>query len=188
MTNDKTEDCPRTAEEVATRIIALQCVIAAAHGVPKSDVIEWLNKEELTAELTPKEKAYLFADDSTATETARMTWFAEAEMLLLWAVQLVDTLEEPGKLCDTGKIIEVMPGLFESTKAFIGSATLRSEDEIEKLYEKTYDIHCEIGKAKRDGHLDNMMWNKDVVFFRHYALNWLTGYCCQEWDEVTPDI
>ena len=26
-----------------------------------------------------------------------------------------------------------------------------------------------------------------VVYERHYALNWLIGYCDQSWDEVTTD-
>jgi hypothetical protein len=26
-----------------------------------------------------------------------------------------------------------------------------------------------------------------VLYERHYALNWLIGYCDQEWDEVTTD-
>ena len=40
-------DTPRTAREIARRAIALHCTIAAAHGVSKEDLIEWLKDERL---------------------------------------------------------------------------------------------------------------------------------------------
>jgi hypothetical protein len=30
-------------------------------------------------------------------------------------------------------------------------------------------------------------YNAGVVQERHYALNWLIGYCGQDWDDITTD-
>ena len=50
-----------------------------------------------------------------------------------------------------------------------------------------YRMHWALRQAQIEGEAPpaGMVW--DVVFERHYALNWLIGYMDQPWDEVSTD-
>ena len=186
VNDDADFDKPRTAQEIARRVIALHCVIAAAHGVSKDDITEWLKEEQLWNELTPRELAFMTQDEHPKQEVIWMTWLVEAQVALLWSIRKLDELPPPMRKCDTSLVIAAMPGLFETTSPFIESAVLRSVEEMEREEETIYDIHCRVNQATREGE-EIRGYDKDVVFFRHYGLSWVTGYCGQAWDEVTPD-
>lgn len=87
--------------------------------------------------------------------------------------------------CNTTPLVDAMPELFSSTSDFIESAILRSKVEIEEEYERIYDIHWKVRNAKRTG--VPIEYDGGVVQERHYAMNWITGYCGQAWDEITTD-
>ena len=178
-------DTLRTADEVARRSLALYSAVAAAHGVSRYDLAEWLKREGLWGELSPYELRFLTDPQAVEKERMRMTWFAEALYILLWSIGKIKDLPPPSK-CDTDLIINAMP-LWGATAGFIQSAALKTA-EVRNTAEAIYDIRVDIRKAQRlrgpllSGH------DPDVAFFRHYALNWLIGYCGQSWDEITPDI
>jgi hypothetical protein len=180
-------DTPRTAHEIARRAIVLHCAIAAAHGVSKDDLTEWLQEERLWNEVTPRELTFFTQDRNPRKEVIRMTWLVEAQVALLWSVGKLVALPQPTGKCDTGLVIAAIPGLFESTSHFIESAVLRGREEIEQEEANIYDIHCRVDQATRKGEEIPDGYDKAVVFFRHYGLCWVRGYCGQSWDEVTPD-
>lgn len=183
--DSKNVDTPRTAREIARRVIVLHCVIAAAHGVSKSDIAQWLQEEQLWDELTPRELKFLAQKKNSIKETNFMTWMAEAQAMLLWAIQKLEKLPLPTEKCDTRPIVDAMPGLFETTIPFIESATLHSAKKIEQTEESIYELHCQVCKVGQTGQPANL---KDILFFRHYGMSWVIGYDGQSWDEVTPDI
>lgn len=187
MNNTNNVDTPRTGEEIACRAIALHCVIAAAHGVSRDDITEWLREEELWDILTPREIRFMTTTNVSHKEISWMTWLVEAQVALLWAIEKFDRLPPLTAKCDTGTVIKVMPGLFTPTSPFIESASLRGLDELQREEEQLYDIRCEIAQAVRRGEPIPQDYDKDVAFFRHYGLSWIVGYCGQKWDEVTPD-
>ncbi len=187
--NDPTNiDTPRTALEIARRVIVLHCVIAAAHGVSKQDMQEWLLEEHLWAELTPWELQFMTQSEPSEKAVIRMTWFVEAQAVLLWSIGKLDDLPPPTQKCDTGLVIAAMPDLFEPTAPFIDSALLRPAEAIEREELISYDIRGHIHQAIRKGQAIPEGYDMDAVFFRHYGFNWVLGYCGQSWDEVTPDI
>jgi hypothetical protein len=182
-----TLDTPRNAEEIARRAIGLHCTIAAAHGVSRDNLAEWLNAERLWNELTPRELAFFTQDQNPRKEIIWMTWLVEAQIALLWSICKLDSLPQPTGKCDTGLIIAALPGLFESTSTFIESAVLRDSAEIEREETNIYNIHCYVDQATRRGEKIPLGYDKEVVFFRHYGLSWIVGHCGQSWDQVTPD-
>ncbi len=188
MIDDTNFDKPRTAHKIARRAIALHCAIAAAHGVSKQDINEWLLEEQLWNELTPHELIFMAQDEHPANEVMRMTWLVEAQVVLLWSIRRLNELPPPTGQCDTGLVVAAMPALFETTSPFIETAVLRSTKEIERAEETIYDIRCRVGQAICEGGEIPNGYDKDVLFFRHYSLSWVTGYCGQSWDKVTPDI
>jgi hypothetical protein len=185
--DDGSLDTPRTADEIARRAIALHCTIAAAHDVSKDDLTEWLKEERLWNELTPKELTFFRKDRNPRKEVIWMTWMVEAQVALLWSIKKLDALPEPTGKCETGIVIAALPGLFESTSPFIESAVLRSRPKIKREEARIYDVHCRVDQATRKGEEIPDGYDKDVVFFRHYGLCWVRGYCGQSWDQVTPD-
>ena len=187
MSDTDSIDTPRTTEQIARRAIALHCTIAAAHGVSKADISEWLQEEGLWEELTPRELRFMIQEENPDREVWWMTWFAEAQVALLWAIQKIDVLPPLMAKCNTGPVVDAMPGLFESTIPFIESSSLRDPAELQSEEEELYDIRCELEKTLRNGKASPQGFDKDVAFFRHYGLSWVVGYCGQAWDEITPD-
>lgn len=94
-------------------------------------------------------------------------------------------------------------GCADSVAEFISTARLRSESEIYDANEEIYHIHWRVRDAQfrheptPPGKLPRMpvedmqppaeSYDSGVVQERHYGLNWLIGYCGQDWDEVTTD-
>ena len=187
MDDDAILDTPRTAEEIARRAIVLYCAIAAAHGVSKDDLVEWLKEERLWDELTPRELTFFAEKRNPGKEVTWMTWLVEAQVALLWSIGKLDALPQPTGKCNTASVIAAMPGFFEPTSHFIESAVLRDRQQIEREEAGIYDIHCRVDQATRKGKAIPDGYDRDVVFFRHYGLSWVRGYCGQPWDEVTPD-
>jgi hypothetical protein len=177
----------RSAEEIAKRVLILQCVIAAAHGVSRYDVLGWLAKEKLMSFASEAESAFLHDLNPTQSKQYRMQWMAEAQFTLMWAIGMISNLPEPTAKCDTGAIHKIIPGLFESTTPFIASAVKRRDVEIEAAESQIYDIHVDVRQAIRHGSTPPHGYDKDVVFFRHYAFVWLTDFEINNWDAVTPD-
>jgi len=163
------------------------CTIAAAHGVSRGELTEWLKEEALWNELTPRELAFFAREKNPEEEVIWMSWMVEAQVALLWSIQKLKALPSPTEKCDTGLVIAAIPSLFESTSHFIKSAVLRSSKEIEREEAEIYDVHCRVDQGKQKGRETPEGDDKDVVFFRHYGLCWVSGYCGQSWDEVTPD-
>jgi hypothetical protein len=180
-------DVPRTADEIARRALVLHCVIAASQGVSRDDITEWLKDEGLWEAASPLEQRFLLNSNPTEKETSNAMWRVEAQVALLWAIRKISSLGSLSEQCDTGPMVDAIPELFSSTKEFIGSAVLRKPDEISEEYEKVYDSHCEARYAVRRNIPIPDSIKLGIVQERHYAFNWLTGYCGQDWDEITTD-
>ena len=180
-------DIPRTAPEIARRAIALHCVIAASHEVSKDDISKWLKEENLYKELSPWERRFMETPQNSERDIVQATWRAEAQVALLWAIKKIDRMDDLTEQCDTRPLVDAIPDLFTSTSEFIDSAVLRDEEEISNAYEEVYDIHCQVRVSIKRGVALAIRYDPGIVQERHYALNWITGYCGQDWDEITTD-
>ena len=79
-----------------------------------------------------------------------------------------------------------MPKLGTSSRDFIETAQLRSVSEILDETDRIYRIHWAVREAQLKEQPVPAGLDPDVVWERHYALNWLTWYA-DEWDDVTTD-
>lgn len=125
--------------------------------------------------------------ENTQRDIIQATWRVEAQVALLWSIKKIDHLDDLGEQCNTRPLVDAIPELFSSTARFIETAILRGKEEIEEEYERIYDIHWKIRNAKRTGIPTATKYDSGVVQERHYAMNWITGYCGQAWDEITTD-
>lgn len=180
-------DVPQSAESIAKRALVNQCVIAAGHGVSKARIKRWLKQEGLWADASPKERRFLESRDASEQDCFNATWRAEAQVALLWAIRKIRSLGNLGEMCNSGQLVDAIPALGASTKEFIKTAKLRSKKKIEEEYETIYDSHWRLRDAKRRGLDFTESINPDVIQERHYAFNWIMGYCGQTWDEMTTD-
>jgi len=200
---DEYVDKMRSADEVARRCLVLHAVLAVEHAVPREQVVSWLRGEGLWDAVSPEELQFLLSESPTPQQRVNATWSAEALFPLLWSLGLIRELPSPERLCDLQLIQSVLPPLFEPTAEFISSVRLRSDSEIHAANEEIYQIHWRVrdaqlrGQPTPPGKLPRMpvedceppveVYNAGVVQERHYGLNWLIGYCGQDWDDITTD-
>lgn len=199
----------REAKDVARRCIVLYAVVAAGHNESRKLLVEWLQREGLWDYVTPQEQVFLENSEPTKQQLNQASWRVEALFPLLWALRLINDLPEPAALCDVAFVQSVLPPLCSSTSTFISSAQLRSDSEIYDANEDILNIHWRIrdveiskkspapepaGNLKRLPRMDANpeeppveTFDVGVVVERHHALNWLIGYCGQEWDDITTD-
>lgn len=200
---DEIADQIRGADAVARRCIVLHGVLAAGHDVPRDQIVAWLRHEGLWDVVSPHESAFLLSDSPTHQQRVNATWRAEALFPLLWSLGLIPELPSPQQLCDVPFIQRILPPLFGPVAQFISSARLRRDSEIHAAKEEIYQIHWRIrdarlrGQPSPPGKLSRMphedcdppveSYDAGVVQERHHALNWLIGYCGQDWDDITTD-
>jgi hypothetical protein len=201
--HDEIADQIRSASSVARRCVVLYGVLAAGHGVLRDQIAAWLRSEGLWDVVSPDESAFLLSESPTHQQQVNATWRAEALFPLLWSLGLIPDLPSPQQLCDVPLIQRVLPPLFEPVGEFIASARLRSDSEVYAASEEIYQIHWRVrdarlrGQPTSPGSLARMpredsdppveSYIAGVVQERHHALNWLIGYCGQDWDEITTD-
>jgi Domain of unknown function (DUF4272) len=183
---DYTEPYPRSAREIATRVVILQGVVAVAYEMDAEPVVEWLREQGVWDQVSPREQAFLLESEVTDEQRNRLRWHQEAEWALLWAISHVESLGLPTQGCDTRRLVdEIVPPLGSEINAFLDSTTLRPPGELLAEDDRTYNLWCYATSAvRRDEPLpaDLRWW---VLYERRYAFEWLDGL--QDWDEVTCD-
>ncbi len=190
MNSDEEEIPPfkeRTLGDVVKRCLVLYGVLGAGHGVPRSDVIEWLTRESLLDSISPQEHLLLLGSTPTQQQLTNATWRAEALVPIIWALNLFEAIPEPTRLCDLELIQKNIPEIGSSTASFVSEARLRSADQIADANHEIYHIHWSVRDARLFGRPIPNSLVPGVVQERHYALNWLIGYLDQDWDDVTTD-
>jgi hypothetical protein len=200
---DEYVDQIRSADEVVRRCLVLHAVLAVGHEVPREQVVSWLRRDGLWDSVSPEESQFLLSEFPTPQQRINATWRAEALFPLLWSLGLIPELPSPQQLCDLQLIQRVLPPFFEPVADFISSARLRADSEIHAANEEVYQIHWRVrdaqlrGQPTPPGKLARMSvpdceppvesYHSGVVQERHHALNWLIGYCGQDWDDISTD-
>jgi len=186
-TQDEYEEKTRGADEVARRCIALYAIIAAGHEEPRGELIDWLRRENLWEAVSPVEASFLQSDAPTKQQLVNATWRTEALSSLLWSLGFVPELPPPTGLCDVQALRRVLPPLMGSVAEWVSTARLRPDSEFREANENIYQIHWAVRDARLNGRPIPQGFDPGVVQERHYALNWLIGYCGQDWDDISTD-
>lgn len=178
----------RHRNEIATRLVCIVvCNWCAFDSISAGEAIEYFQKWGLWDKVTPKEKDFLL--DPTDEKKLHETWKCECIWTLLWALNVVKDLGFPDSLCDLNQIgFDDYPaaGLKDPSGFINKDFQLRSVKEIMD----TLDLYYRMDWACVESRINNEEMetlNSGVVYERHYALNWLTNYLDQEWDDITCD-
>ncbi|MDF1694777.1 MAG: DUF4272 domain-containing protein [Saprospiraceae bacterium] len=171
----------RSVSEVIDRAYALMITAVKGEGVEQAH-LERAVKEKSIRLLSPQEEYIFNADSLSDQERGNATWRYESLNVILWALGKLDVLSYPDTICDVKKIVGL---IFQPTREdFQNSVQLRSKKEILDELDKIYRIHWACVDARIKGGQVSGNVNPSVVYERHYALNWLTNYNGEDWDDV----
>ncbi|MBQ4451674.1 MAG: DUF4272 domain-containing protein [Clostridia bacterium] len=136
---------------------------------------------DVRSEFTAKENAYLRgnSNESPTSFAAR----CEGSALLMWALGLFD-IDWPSDVCDTA----ALGSLFRDNDlaSLTRRAHLLSADKLLDMYDLTTRLHSVCVHASRR-ELREMPIDPEIIYERHYALNWLLGVGGRvAWDKVIP--
>ena len=177
----------RKPSDVATRCVVLLGVVAAGHQQPRPEIVRWLRQYGLWKAVSPNEAAFLLSESPSEQQIVDATWRAEALHALLWALHRLSTFNHPTTQCDLQQVTAAMPELYSDPTDFITTAQLRDIPTVYETLDPIYHVHWEMRDAQLRGLPVPNGYDSGAVVERHYAYNWLTCYCDQEWDDISTD-
>jgi hypothetical protein len=172
----------RSQDEVINRALAL--MVVAAKAVAGNDVARILmDRFGAKAFLSPGELEFMADPNPEHGARAHFSWRYECLNVLLWSLGIVEQLAPPTGICDVDFIDRTMLDL--EAHGLRKGALLRSVTEIEAIQDRIYNEHWAVRDAQIfDKPIPDGM-NPEVVYERHYAINWLAGD--EDWDAVSTD-
>jgi len=176
----------RNALDVARRCSVLIAVVATGHRQPIQPTVDWLVDEGLWDHVTPKERAFFLEHSPSQQQIVNATWRAEALHILLWSLNRLPSLCKVTEQCSLTAECDASPFL-HPTSDFIASANLRPEEELRSALDVVYHAHWQVRDAQLRGLSAPDGLEAGAIYERHYALNWITGYCGQDWDHISTD-
>jgi len=191
----------RAPSDVARRIVAMHSVVTFARGRDKQSVLADIARFDVDAELSPAERALLYADPLDEAVRQQMIWRLEALVPLMWALGHIETFSWPEAMVDVDELHELV---FDKVPdpAAVATAQLRPVAQILDALEVTVRQHNGLRNCYSSGDLvpANFNWNAPtdmtppqqaiaapLLAERHHALNWLVRFGDAGWDDVdTP--
>ena len=189
---DENRVFPRSIKETAERISALtvtalvaQAYTAKNSASPASWSAALVNRYEtlysVKRSFTLKESAYL--RDPGANRHSLFVLKAEAAAILMWALGYMD-IGWPDKQADLGEISGILK--INDINLLCTKAKARDKEELLDMYDLTVRLHA---LCVRTGfkELKQTGLDPDIIYERHYALNWLLGIGgFTAWDNIIP--
>ncbi|MDR3443567.1 MAG: DUF4272 domain-containing protein [Legionella sp.] len=174
---------PRTLDDVIKRALVLNAMYQLHMKAPKYYIAQWLEENELTSELTPKEHAILYSpNELTEEEHYALYCSVDALWALVWATNLINDLSFNQPVGD--ELAGLSPNLqveADGTK-YESTMQLRSIKAIYQTLDLYYRAHWWVLNATREGQPtgDAALY---AVIERRRALEWLLN-SDSAWDTV----
>ena len=175
----------RTQDEVVDRALAL-CYLGLKSEGLEQEQLDKMDKEfNITEKLTDDEKLYAKSNQPTEQQKTDANWRYESLHILLWALGYIDTLSYPNEMCNVGNDVKIIYELKE--KKFRQNSKLRTKKEILDQADLIlrFNWACVNARVKNEQAPSGL--NSNVVYERHYSLNWLIKFMNLDWDKVTTD-
>jgi hypothetical protein len=176
---------PRTAPEVARRVIALILVSDRAFDMDSPPSSDWADVLGIPLLLSDQELAFFLDSTPTVQSIVDFTWRCEALVPLAWALGMIDEMPPLNQQVAWSEI-GCMDVVFEDPKAFIATARLRPHDELKEMEGHLFHQHW----RARDAQWRQVPAPEDlhpsIIHERRYAASWLVGWG-DDWDEVPTD-
>lgn len=171
----------RTLKEIIDRTYALLIIAVKGEGIEQEHLLRTVEDKKIDS-FSPIENHIYQAEALSDEERAYASWRYESLYAILWALGKMEDLKYPSDICDVQTVVSK---IFQpSREEFESSVILRNKTEVLDELDKTYRMNwacvdARINEQQVSGNLDS-----NVVYERHYSLNWLTKYQNQDWDDV----
>ena len=176
----------REAPDVARRLLCLMLISDVARDSDPADCINYLHANSLYSHLSPREKAFIEGKDSSVRLRINLSWRCEAAFVLLWALGKFPELPIPEAETDLDDIYPHLPPFDENPGEYINSAKLIDKETILDQADLIYRMHW-AARSTRNAIDGQNILNWEVVQEWHQAINWLTCYGDEDWDDVPTD-
>ncbi|MDQ2793703.1 MAG: DUF4272 domain-containing protein [Bacteroidota bacterium] len=175
----------RPIDEIVNRALALCYIGLKSEGTDAETLAKVAHQFNVLDKFTPQEKSYVDALKPTEQQAIEANWRYESLHVLLWALGYVPALTFPDTTCDVGADVGHLAQ--RSEFEFRAEAKLRTPAEILDALDLIYRCSwaCVNGRINNQAIPDGL--DGSVVYEWHYALNWLTNYQNQPWDDVRTD-
>ena len=108
--------------------------------------------------------------------------------MLLWSLGYVPTLPPADRQFEPIRLQDILPPYADvSISYFLTSASLRSNAELIQMADDCLNLHAEARIARQENRQPRWPIDAGVIQERHHAINWVIGYECLPWDDVTTD-
>ena len=176
----------RSLEEIAQRAMALNIVAVKGEGLEQERVLEIIEQYNLSNAFSPKEQDFIQNENPSQQDLITFTWRYESYWVLLWALNYIEELSRPDRICDVPRAVQIM--VDRTAEEFIKGAKLRTTEEILDAADLIYRYDWACVDARINSKPAPSGLEPSVVYERHYALNWLIGYAENaDWDDVSTD-
>lgn len=174
----------RSIDEIIDRAYALMVTAAKGEGIEQLHLDKLIQDKKIDS-LSPKETEIFQSENLTDQDRAYATWRYESLYVILWAMGKMENLKFPNEICDVQAIVAAL--IKTNKEELKNTIHLKSLSEILDELDKTYRMNWACVDARIKGQPVEGNINSSIIFERHYALNWLTNYQNQDWDNVTTD-
>lgn len=171
----------RDIQQVIDRAYALLIIAAKGEGIEREHLEKAIAAKKIIS-FSPREKDIYESTSLSDQDRAYATWRYESLYTILWALGKMDQLKYPNEICDVQKIVGKL--FHPSREEFEKGATLKNINDILEELDKTYRMNWACVDARIKGEKVTGDINPSIVYERHYALNWLTNYQNQDWDDI----
>ncbi len=175
----------RSKDEIVDRALALCYLGLKSEGTKKQQLDYFDDKYKVITKLTREEKQFANTNYPTQEQVLKAGWHYESLHVLLWSLGFIDSLSYPSAVCNVADDVKLIFPLTSGELRERGK--LRSKKEILDQADLILRIHWACVNNRIKGEEPPASLNGDVVYERHYALNWLINYLGLSWDLVTTD-
>lgn len=180
---DEQEVTIKSKEDIIDRLIALTIVSAKAMEAPSAKIEQFIERYNANELFTPKEREFMLSRVPSHHEMIQYSWSPECVWVFLWSLNLIPTLDVPANLCNVEFVFQTV--LRNSKQDLIDKSTVKPISEILDERDFIYRAHWAVREAQLKNLKIPSTLNADVVYERHYTLNWLVNFMEEEWDDVS---
>lgn len=185
--NESADTKIRDVKEIVFRFLCLIIVAVKGESFEEDLIQDIINNYQLKDHFTADENKFLADKNSSQHDNIQNIWRYESAWTLLWSINYVESLSKPDSICDVNFMFRLIRN--NSLEELIQNAKIRETSDILDETDLTYRYHWAAVEARVKGTIDNIKDKIDssILYERHYALNWITHYFEQEWDDIRTD-
>ncbi len=173
----------RSEQEIKVRAFILAIIVQVSFDIVNpNDGLEFICSNNLETFLTDNERWFL--ENAVEEDKINETWKSECVYTLLWALSVVDNLEDFSDLCDLNASEKGYPFFDTDTDPdkFLKKPVFKVRSVVEII--KMLDIYSRLDYICDWCKINNLECPVDsaMIYERRYALMWLTQIV--DWDSV----